>query len=290
MGSHANLREESDAVPMRPRGGPEGGGEQTEHAYAIELRGVNHSFLSDAGRLVPALREVSFNVDAGSFVSVVGPSGCGKSTLVNIISGLLEPSSGCAMIYGRRVTNIRRDIQFMQAHDTLLPWRNVLKNVEFPLTFQRLSRAERIDRARHMIESVGLAGFESAYPYQLSQGMRQRVAIARAFATHSPIVLMDEPFSALDSQTRVLVQDLFLKVWERDHPTVILITHDVAEAVALSDTVVVFSNRPGRVIGIHDIDLPRPRSVEHLIFEDRSFQEYMRTIWAQIKRGEVERA
>jgi len=255
----------------------------SHEARAIVLDQISQTFVADSGQPVEALRDVSFTVDAGGFISVVGPSGCGKSTLLNVISGLLRPTAGRVTVGGREVKTIRNDVQFMQAHDTLLPWRTVLRNVEFPLQYQSLSKQERRSRARETLAALGLGEFEDAYPYQLSQGMRQRVAIARTFATRASIVLMDEPFSALDSQTRVLVQDMFLRAWERDHPTVVLITHDIAEAVALSDSVVVFSDRPGTVISNHRIDLPRPRSVEKLIFEDAVFQQYMRTIWSEIR-------
>jgi NitT/TauT family transport system ATP-binding protein len=274
--------EMTQAKPAEPH--PVASDDTDSHkARTIELHHVSHTFVSDSGQPVEALRDVSFTVHAGGFVSVVGPSGCGKSTIVNIISGLLMPTEGQVTVGDREVKTVRNDVQFMQAHDTLLPWRTVLRNVEFPLQYQDLSKQERRSRARETLAALGLGEFEDSYPYQLSQGMRQRVAIARTFATRASIVLMDEPFSALDSQTRVLVQDMFLQAWERDHPTVVLITHDVAEAVALSDSVVVFSDRPGTVVSNHRIDLPRPRSVENLIFENVLFQQYMRTIWSEIR-------
>lgn len=279
MTSNAQM---SQAKPEKPH--PVASGDTNSHeARAIELDHVSRTFVSDSGQPVEALRDVSFTVHAGGFVSVVGPSGCGKSTLLNMISGLLMPNEGRVTVGDQEVKTIRNDVQFMQAHDTLLPWRTVLRNVEFPLHYQGLSKQERRSRARETLAALGLGEFGDSYPYQLSQGMRQRVAIARTFATRASIVLMDEPFSALDSQTRVLVQDMFLQAWERDHPTVVLITHDVAEAVALSDSVVVFSDRPGTVVSNHRIDLPRPRSVENLIFENVLFQQYMRTIWSEIR-------
>jgi NitT/TauT family transport system ATP-binding protein len=168
----------------------------------------------------------------------------------------------------------------MPGRDALLPWRTAIKNVEFPLKLQHgLSARERGDRARELLAVVGLEGFESYYPYALSAGMRQRVAIARTFATSSTVLLMDEPFSALDAQTKVHVQDIFLSMWEREQRTVLLITHDVVEAVALADKVVVFSAAPGTVRSTYEVDVPRPRSVQHLIFEDPVFQDYLKTIW-----------
>ncbi len=253
-----------------------GGGE-------IELEEISHVFRTRNAPGVRALTDVTFSVDKGHFLAVVGPSGCGKSTLLNIISGLLMPTSGRVTVKGKPVTQIRHDVGYLPSQDSLLPWRTVVQNVEYPLSLQGVSRAERHQRSRRMLEAVGLGGFEHYYPHALSQGMRQRVAIARLFATDSDLVLMDEPFSALDAQTRVLVQDLFLSIWEKEHRTVVLITHDVSEAVALADRVVVFSSAPGTVLSVHDIDLPRPRSVERLIFDNVVFQEYMRLIWRDLR-------
>jgi NitT/TauT family transport system ATP-binding protein len=245
---------------------------------------VTHFFASPKKGALPAIRNVSLEIREGEFAAVVGPSGCGKSTLLNLISGLLVPSKGSLLVKGEEVKSVRHDVGYMPARDALLPWRTVQKNVEFPLELQHtLSPNDRRERARELLASVGLAGFESYHPHALSQGMRQRVAIARTFATSPDILLMDEPFSALDAQTKLLVQDLFLSMWEREHHTVLLITHDVVEAVALADKVVVFSEAPGTVRSVYDIDLPRPRSVQRLLFEEPVFQDYLRTIWADLR-------
>jgi NitT/TauT family transport system ATP-binding protein len=251
----------------------------------IELDAVGHSFVTGKTRR-PAIRDVSFRVEQGEFCAVVGPSGCGKTTILNLVSGLLKPTQGRVSVDGKQVRAVSSDIGYMPAQDSLLPWRTVLGNVEFPLLFTGESRASRRDRAGEMIAAVGLEKVVDHHPHQLSQGMRQRVAIARTFATGSRIVLMDEPFSALDAQTRVLIQDLFLSIWERHRPTVILITHDVAEAVALADTVVSMSPSPGTIRASRRIELPRPRSAEHLIFESTQFQSYMKEIWHELRGGE----
>jgi NitT/TauT family transport system ATP-binding protein len=253
----------------------------------IVVENVTHYFASPKTGALPAVRDVDVQVREGEFAAVVGPSGCGKSTLLNLISGLLKPSKGRLYVKGEPVDGVRHDVGYMPARDALLPWRTVRKNVEFPLEIQgRMSARERRDKATQLLEAVGLTGFDDYYPHALSQGMRQRVAIARTFATSPDILLMDEPFSALDAQTKLLVQDLFPSMWEREHHTVVLITHDIVEAVALADKVIVFSEAPGTVRSVYTIDLPRPRSVQRLLFEEPVFQDYLRTIWADLRPRE----
>jgi len=248
----------------------------------IVVKDVTHTFEASGGS-VPAIEEVSLEVAEHEFVAIVGPSGCGKSTLLNIVSGLLTPTAGTVAVGGVPVRGVPRDVGYMPARDSLLPWRSCLDNVALPLEIRgEIGRAQRRERARELIEAVGLGGFERAFPSALSHGMRQRVAVARTFATQPSVLLMDEPFSALDAQTKITIQDLFLSIWEAQHQTVVLITHDVMEAVALADRVVVFSRRPGRIKSIHDIDLPRPRSVQQLIFEEPRFQQHLRDIWRDL--------
>jgi NitT/TauT family transport system ATP-binding protein len=253
----------------------------------IEIVNVDHAFYSNNGKSKLALRDVSFAIEQSTLVAVVGPSGCGKSTLLNLVSGLIVPSKGIIRVKGQQVSEIRRDVGYMPSHDSLLPWRTVENNVALPLELAGRGKKERLERAHAMIAAVGLSGNEKNYPHQLSQGMQQRVAIARTFAASSEIILMDEPFSALDAQTRVQVQELFLSIWEQQKPTVILITHDVAEAVALADRVVIFSGSPGTVLELREINLQRPRSVEDLMFSNPEFQEHMRVIWSSL-RGRAE--
>lgn len=239
--------------------------------------------MSPAGSLKPALRDVTIDVPRSSFVAVVGPSGSGKSTLLNLIAGLLQPTAGSVLVNGEVVKDVGHRVSYMPSADSLLPWRTVRANVEFPLELAGVPKSERQSRAMEMLTAVGLSGSDAMYPHALSQGMRQRVAIARTFTARTDIVLMDEPFSALDVQTRMRVQSLFIGIWEKEQPTVVLITHDVAEAVALADTVIVFSGPPGTVIGTHKIDLPRPRSVENLMFDSPDFQSHMRAIWKDLR-------
>jgi len=258
-------------------------GDQPEGPAAITLEDVGYTFQGRGRQPKLALTGVSFSVPRSTFVSVVGPSGCGKSTLLNLVSGLLAPTEGTVRVHGEVVTGIRRDIGYMPGSESLLPWRTVRDNVALPLELAGVGKSERNARSEEMLQAVGLRGLGGAYPHALSQGMRQRVAIARTFTVHSDIVLMDEPFSALDAQTRVMVQDLFLSIWEQHRPTVMLITHDVSEAVALADKVIVFTPSPGTVESVRQVDLARPRSVEDLIFEDQEFQGHMRAIWNSLR-------
>jgi NitT/TauT family transport system ATP-binding protein len=230
----------------------------------VAIRGVSHTFLDHSGNFLPALRGITFDLAPGEFVSIVGPSGSGKSTLLNIISGLLSPDEGEIAIDGIPVTGIQRNIGYMPSRDALLPWRTVLGNVEFGLEVQGVRKAERRDIALKMIQAVGLSGFEDHYPGNLSSGMRQRVAIARTFATNPEILLMDEPFSALDAQTRVRAQSLFLQLWETRRITVLFVTHDVGEAIALSDRIVVFSSRPASLLAELNVQFSRPRDIRRL--------------------------
>ena len=223
----------------------------------IRLANVGITFRPREREPVVAVQNVSLSVENGSIVTVVGPSGCGKSTILNAISGLLTPSSGHAEVDGRRVTGIRHDVGYMFARDGMMPWRTALANVEFGLEIRGV--ANRREIARDWLRRVGLEKFEGHYRHELSQGMRQRAAVARTFAIDPDVLLMDEPFGALDSQTRLLLQELFLGVWERTRKTVLFVTHDLHEAIFLSDVVVVFTNRPGRVKSVIPIELPRPR-------------------------------
>ncbi len=246
----------------------------------IELRGVCVDFSAKGRAPVRAVEGVDLVVPEGAFVSIVGPSGCGKSTLLNAISGLLPPSAGEVRVDGRPVDGIQDDVGYMFARDGLFPWRTALRNVEFGLELRRVPGRERI--ARDLLMKVGLAGFEHHYRNELSQGMRQRVAVARTFATDPEILLMDEPFGALDAQTRMLLQDTFLEMWESKRKTVVFVTHDLVEAIVLADTVVVFSHRPGRVKSAIDVALPRPRSALSLKF-DAQFQKLYDRVWRDLK-------
>lgn len=229
---------------------------------------------------VLAVSEVMLDIESGSFVSIVGPSGCGKSSLLNVVSGLAPPTEGCVRIDGTIVDGIHPSIGYMFARDGLMPWRTALENVELGLELRNVPDRRAV--ATRLLSDVGLSGFEGHYRHQLSQGMRQRVALARTFATDPEIVLMDEPFGALDAQTRMLIQDTFLKIWEEKKKTVLFITHDLMEAITLSDTVVVMSHRPGRIKKIVPIDLPRPRSATSLHF-DATFRQFYEVLWNELR-------
>jgi len=242
----------------------------------IAISNLSHRFEID-GREVLALADISLEVADGEFVAIIGPSGCGKSTLLNIISGLFAPSTGRVTVDGRPVTGLNPRIGYMFARDALLPWRTALANVEFGLELRGGAVRERRERARELLRVAGLQGFEASYPSQLSQGMRQRVALARTLAIDPDIVLMDEPFGALDAQTK-----LFLRIWERHRKTVVFVTHDLFEAIAMADRVVVFGAHPGRIKSIVGVDLPRPRSVTGGRFGPR-FQDLYERLWEDLR-------
>jgi NitT/TauT family transport system ATP-binding protein len=225
---------------------------------------------------VHAVDDVSFAIDAHAFVSVVGPSGCGKSTLLMLVSGLLPASSGEIRIGQQRVQRPYTDVGIVFQRDVLLDWRNVLQNVLLQFEIRRLDTRAGTPRARELLRSVGLAAFENAYPHQLSGGMRQRVAICRALVHDAPLLLMDEPFGALDALAREQMNVDLLRIWEQRRSTVLFITHSISEAVFLSDRVIVMSPRPGRVEEILPIDLPRPRRLA--VRETPEFAAYTRRI------------
>ncbi|WP_344111106.1 ABC transporter ATP-binding protein [Nocardioides humi] len=215
-------------------------------------------------RVVDALVDIDLAIGAGEFVSLVGPSGCGKTTLLNMVAGLVTPTEGQVRIGGKVVTEPSRDTAYMLARDALFPWRSALENVMLGLEVRGVPRAERRAVAQEWMQRVHLGGFERARVTELSQGMRQRVAIARTLAGSPRCILMDEPFAALDAQTRLLIQQEFLGLWARSGATVVFVTHDLQEAVALSDRVVLMGSRPGRIAKEVDIDLPRPRNMTEI--------------------------
>ncbi|PYM88221.1 MAG: ABC transporter ATP-binding protein, partial [Candidatus Rokuibacteriota bacterium] len=215
--------------------------------------------VSKAFGTVQALVDVHVRVRAGEFLSLIGPSGCGKTTLLKTIAGLVAPDSGRVVVGGRTVEGPGRECSVVFQDFALLPWATVQKNAEFGLLLRGVPAAARAERARGMIAKVGLAGFEHAYPAQLSGGMQQRVGLARALAVNPQVLLMDEPFASIDEQTRRVFQDDLLQLWSEERKTVVLVTHSMEEAIYLSDRVVVLSPRPGRVHQVLDVPLPRPR-------------------------------
>jgi NitT/TauT family transport system ATP-binding protein len=230
----------------------------------LRIDDVTLRFLPKGGKPVTALDRISLDVAEEEFSVIVGPSGCGKSSLLRLVAGLIEPSAGTISLDGKIVTRPGRDRGMVFQSYTLFPWLTVQDNVEFGLKLGGMAVAERKRIAKHYIEQVGLEGFEKSYPKQLSGGMMQRVALARALANDPEILLMDEPFGALDSQTRSLMQELLLNIWEQSHKTVLFITHDIDEAILLGDRVHVMTARPGRIKEVVEIDIPRPRNVDVL--------------------------
>ena len=247
----------------------------------IVVESLSHAFDID-GRSVPVLTDVSLEVAQGEFLAIVGPSGCGKSTLLNIVSGLFPPTTGRVTVDGAPVEGINPRIGYMFARDALLPWRTSLANVAFGPELAGEPADRREARARDLLRLTGLAGFEGSYPSQLSQGMRQRVSLARTLATGPDLLLMDEPFGALDAQTKLVLEEEFLRIWERDRKTVIFVTHDLFEAIAMADRVAVFSARPGRIKSLVALDLPRPRSVTAGRFGPR-FQDLYDRLWDDLR-------
>jgi len=225
---------------------------------------ISMRFRTRRGGEVQALDEISLEVKDREFSVIVGPSGCGKSTLLRLVAGLINSTGGAIVLDGEPIAGPSRDRGMVFQSYTLFPWLTVRKNVEFGPSIAGEPAADRANKARHYIKQVGLKGFENSYPRQLSGGMMQRVALARALANDPKILLMDEPFGALDSQTRTLMQELLLRIWEETHKTVLFITHDIDEALLLGDRVYVMSARPGRIRQEIDVAIPRPRTVDAL--------------------------
>jgi NitT/TauT family transport system ATP-binding protein len=227
----------------------------------LEIDQVSLRFQPKKGTSVAALDGVSLNVEKNEFAAIVGPSGCGKSSLLRLVAGLIEPSAGQIRLDGELVTRPGRDRGMVFQSYTLFPWLTVKQNVEFGPRLAGMHTSERARVSARILAEVGLEAFENAYPKLLSGGMMQRVALARALANEPEVLLMDEPFGALDSQTRSLMQELLLRIWEHSHKTVLFITHDIDEAILLGDRVYVMTARPGRIKEMIQIDIPRPRSV-----------------------------
>lgn len=248
----------------------------------IRLQNVTMQFNQRGRPPFTALKDVCLEVAEGRFVAVVGPSGCGKSTMLSIVAGLLRPTSGEVWVEGRQVDGVQTQVGFMFQRDALFPWKTVLDNVATGLIFRRVPKSEARRRAEEWIQRVGLAGFERHYPHQLSGGMRKRVSLAQTMVYGPQILLMDEPFSALDVQTRDLMENELLALWQELRKTVLFITHDLEEAIALADEVVVMTASPGRVKARYPIDLPRPRNVLD-IRADRQFMEIYERIWKDLR-------
>ena len=256
-------------------------------APAIELINVSRRFITPDGKAMTAIRDFTMTVERGEFVAVVGPTGCGKSTTLNLVTGLASPSAGEVRLFGGPVTGIDSRIGFVFQTDALFPWRSVIDNVVAGPLFRGTPADEAYESARQWLARVKLSGHETKYPHQLSGGMRKRVSLAQTFITGPQILLMDEPFSALDVQTRVLMHDELLQLWSQSKASVVFVTHDLEEAIALADKVYVLTAGPATVKSVYPIDIPRPRVASEIRYE-QDFIDISRTIWNDL-RDEVQR-
>ena len=253
---------------------------------AISLRDATKRFATRSGEAFTALRDVTLDVAPGEFVSIVGPTGCGKSTTLSLVSGLEPASAGTVRVHGNPVDGIPDGVGYMFQADAVLPWKNVLDNVALGLRYRGTAKAEANRRARDWIERVGLTGFEDRYPHQLSGGMRKRVAMAQTLITEPSLLLLDEPFGALDVQTRELMQDELLDLWSGTGAACVFVTHDLTEAISLADRVVVMTAGPATVKDVVRIDIPRPRRVEEIRLTPE-FIDLYKQVWDSL-REEVE--
>jgi NitT/TauT family transport system ATP-binding protein len=260
----------------------------TTNTPAIELINVSRRFLTPDGKSMTALRNFNMSVARGEFVAVVGPTGCGKSTTLNLVTGLAKPSSGQVRVFGEPVNGIHPGIGFAFQTDALFPWRSVIDNVVAGPLFRGVAKEEAYEKARQWLARVNLSGHETKYPHQLSGGMRKRVSLAQTFINEPQILLMDEPFSALDVQTRVLMHEELLKLWSQAKASVVFVTHDLEEALALADKVYVLTSGPATVKSVYPVDLPRPRVVSEIRY-DQAFIDLSHTIWNDL-RDEVQRS
>jgi len=255
---------------------------------AVELKHVARRFVTPTGEILSALEDFDLTIAPGEFFAIVGPTGCGKSTTLGLIAGLAKPQAGEVTLFDAPVDGVDTRVGFVFQQDAVFPWRNVLGNVMAGPLFRGQPRDKAEAEARDWITRVGLKGFEDHHPHQLSGGMRKRVALAQTFINHPKVLLMDEPFSALDVQTRELMQEELLQLWSQSKSAVLFVTHDLDEAILLADRVAVLTTRPARVKAVHTIDLPRPRDVATLRY-DEGFIEIARRISDDL-REEVLRA
>jgi NitT/TauT family transport system ATP-binding protein len=255
---------------------------------AVSFDAVTIRFATPARGVHTVAERITLDIEEGRFVAIVGPSGCGKSTLLNAAAGLLFPPEGRVRVFGEQLDGINQHAAYLFQQDALLPWRTVLDNVCLGLAFRGVAREEAQAEARRWIRRVGLDGFEDRFPHQLSGGMRKRVAVAQSWIVDPRILLMDEPFGALDVQTRQNMENELLGLWQESRKTVLFVTHDLEEAIALSDKVVVLSAGPARLKGVYDVDIPRPRDVVEIRLNPHFIELYNR-IWADL-REEVKRS
>jgi NitT/TauT family transport system ATP-binding protein len=248
----------------------------------LEAYQIGKTFLADDGAALEIIRSVSFSLHQGEVVSIVGPSGCGKTTLLNLLCRIIEPTRGAVKWHGHELGGVPPSVGYMLQKDLLLPWRTAIDNVMLGLQVKGMPRAPRRRRAQELLETLGLTGFAEHYPSTLSGGMRQRVALARTLAPDPEVLLFDEPFSALDFQTKILIERDMLRLVREQRRSLLLITHDVEEAVCLSDRVIVLSQRPCCIVAEHAIDLPGDRSNLIALRESAGFAQHVRQIWAEL--------
>jgi NitT/TauT family transport system ATP-binding protein len=249
----------------------------------LEARDVYKVFVARGGDARLALRDVELTVRRGEFLCLIGPSGCGKSTVLNMFAGLVTPSEGAILHDGRTITDVNTRVGYVTQDDNLLPWRTTLANVELALECKGVPRAERRERALDYLARVGLKGQEALYPHELSGGMRKRVSIVRTLVEASvDVILMDEPFGPLDAQTRLILQDELLRLWQGTGRTIVFVTHDIVEAIALSDRIAIFTSVPGSIKDVREVALPRPRDVFH-IHETPGFSDIYDGIWTDLR-------
>jgi NitT/TauT family transport system ATP-binding protein len=253
-------------------------------APPLAAEGVRKVY-DDGWREVPVIADLSFTLDAGTIVSIVGPSGCGKTTLLNVLSGLIEPSSGSISWYGQPLRGMPPQVGYMLQKDLLFPWRTALANVMLGLEIKGVAGTEAAHRAHVLLDQLGLHGFAGHYPATLSGGMRQRVALARTLVNDPQVLLLDEPFAALDFQTKLVIESDTARLVRSQHRSVLLITHDIEEAVSLSDRVIVLSHRPTRIRSVYDVDLGGDRTDMIAARESKSFADYVRSIWRDLEVG-----
>ena len=244
---------------------------------AVSIRDLRIVYATNRQQTL-AVENASFSIEEGEFVSLVGPSGCGKSTILKVVAGLIEANGGTVLVDGRPIHGVPDGVGMVFQNDALLPWKTVRDNVRLPLALRGMNPDAQDAEIARLLELVRLTGFETFYPRALSGGMKKRVALARTLAYDPRLFLMDEPFGPLDAQTRILIGREFLEIWEQLNKSVLFVTHDVEEAIALSDRVLVMSPRPGRIVAEFPIDIPRPRDYEEIRFEPQ-FRELQRSIW-----------
>lgn len=256
-----------------------------ERGTSVRLEGIGLAFPSRITPKTPrwAVRDVDCEFAAGEFSSIIGPSGCGKSTLLSLVSGLLRPTTGEILIGGTPSLGIDPDLGFMFQKDTLVPWRTAMENVMMP---SEIAGRPDADRAASLLARVGLAGHEGNYPRELSGGMRKRVQLARLMAQEPAILLMDEPFGALDAQTKLVIHEEFMRIWEAARQTVLFVTHDLTEAILLSDRIFLVSPGPGKIVAEYRVDIPRPRHIE-TVLESPVFIGLFRTLWNALRQSPI---